>query len=150
MKWPARLIALPGAEQGTALVEFTLFTPVLFVMSIYTMDFGLYWYNALLVQNAAQSAAQYAIVHGTLPSKTDFTGNGILVSPPMQNYYCPSSTSPYSLGSPVAQTSTCSDGSSPGKYFNISTSGTYRPLVRYSLLGNATYSLSGIAWVRVQ
>ena len=48
---------------GAALVEFTLFAPLLVVMSIYTMDFGLLFYNKMELQNAAQAGAQWAIAN---------------------------------------------------------------------------------------
>src|SRR5262249_33706118 len=48
---------------GTALIEFTLFAPLLVVMSIYTMDFGLFFYSKMTVQNAAQAGADWAIAN---------------------------------------------------------------------------------------
>jgi Flp pilus assembly protein TadG len=51
-------------DDGIALVEFTIFTPILIVMSIYIMDFGLYFFNKLEMQNAAQAGTQWAIATG--------------------------------------------------------------------------------------
>ena len=48
---------------GTALIEFTLFAPLLVVMSIYTMDFGLFFYRQMQVQNAAQAGVDWAIAN---------------------------------------------------------------------------------------
>jgi Flp pilus assembly protein TadG len=48
---------------GAALVEFTIFAPMLMIMSIYTMDFGLVFYKKLELQNAAQAGAQWAIAN---------------------------------------------------------------------------------------
>jgi Flp pilus assembly protein TadG len=48
---------------GAALVEFTIFAPMLVIMSIYTMDFGLVFYKKLELQNAAQAGAQWAIAN---------------------------------------------------------------------------------------
>ena len=53
-------------EEGTAgavLVEATIIVPILVVMSIYAMDFGLLFYNKMEVQNAAQAGAQWAIAN---------------------------------------------------------------------------------------
>jgi Flp pilus assembly protein TadG len=50
---------------GAALVEFTLFAPLLVIASIYTMDFGFLFYNKMEMQNAAQAAAQWAIANRT-------------------------------------------------------------------------------------
>ena len=46
--------SLMVGDDGAALVEFTLFAPLLVVMSIYTMDFGLVFINRIEVQNAAR------------------------------------------------------------------------------------------------
>jgi Flp pilus assembly protein TadG len=48
---------------GAALVEFTILAPLLIIMSIYTMDFGLLVYNKIEMQNAAQAGAQWAIAN---------------------------------------------------------------------------------------
>jgi Flp pilus assembly protein TadG len=48
---------------GAALVEFTLFAPLLVIASIYTMDFGLLFYNKMEMQNVAQAGAQWAIAN---------------------------------------------------------------------------------------
>src|SRR5438477_11795611 len=48
---------------GAALVEFTIFAPMLVIMSIYTMDYGLLFYKKLELQNAAQAGAQWAMAN---------------------------------------------------------------------------------------
>src|SRR5258706_16014222 len=48
---------------GAALVEFTVLAPMLVVMSIYTMDYGLLFYYKLELQNAAQAGAQWAMAN---------------------------------------------------------------------------------------
>src|SRR6266481_1940161 len=63
--WKAVREFMVGADgiSGGALVEFTVFMPMLLAMAIYTMDFGLLTYSKMEVQNAAQAGAQYAIVN---------------------------------------------------------------------------------------
>src|SRR5438309_230445 len=48
---------------GAALVEFTILAPMLVIMSIYTMDYGLLFYKKLELQNAAQAGAQWAMAN---------------------------------------------------------------------------------------
>ena len=48
---------------GAALIEFTLFAPLLVITSIYTMDFGILFYNKMTVQNAAQAGVDWAIAN---------------------------------------------------------------------------------------
>ena len=50
-------------EAGAALIEFTLFAPLLVVMSMYTMDFGLFFFRQMEVQNAAQAGVDWAIAN---------------------------------------------------------------------------------------
>jgi hypothetical protein len=55
---------LVGEEgTGAALVEFTVLTPMLVIMSIYTMDYGLLFYYKLELQNSAQAGAQWAMAN---------------------------------------------------------------------------------------
>ena len=48
---------------GSALIEFTMFAPMLVVAAIYTMDFGLLLITRMEVQNAAQAGAQWAMTN---------------------------------------------------------------------------------------
>jgi Flp pilus assembly protein TadG len=52
-----------AGDDGVALVEFTIFAPLLVIMSIYTMDFGLLFFNNIGMQNAAQAGVQWAIAN---------------------------------------------------------------------------------------
>ena len=58
-----RFMREENGTEGAALVEFTIFAPLLVIMSIYTMDFGLLFFNKLEMQNAAQAGAQWAIAY---------------------------------------------------------------------------------------
>jgi Flp pilus assembly protein TadG len=138
---------------GAALVEFTLFAPLLVAMSIYTMDFGLLLYNKMEVQNAAQAGAHWAIVTGNystsnissaVTNATNFTA--ITVS---SNKFCgcPSSTGVTS----ATCNSTCSDGSVAGSYVTVSATPTttYKSFFPYGLISK-TYDLSASATVRIK
>src|SRR6478752_6103638 len=90
-----------GGIAGAALIEFTLFAPLLVVMSIYTMDFGLLFYRQMQVQNAAQAGVDWAIANRPVVNDAAITAaatNGavcksvycttlpaILVSPPIRS-----------------------------------------------------------------
>ena len=138
-----------NGTSGAALVELTIFAPMLIISSIYIMDYGLYFFKQMEVQNAAQSSAQYAIVNASAPQLTDFTGNSITISGSKTNYYCAASSSPYSL-TLAAQNSTCADGSIAGKYITITTSATYNAIVHYGHFSQSSYTITGSAKVRVQ
>ena len=65
--WPAfqRLVFGEDGTAGAVLVEATIIAPILVVMSIYVAGFGLLFYNKMVVQNAAQAGAQWAIANRT-------------------------------------------------------------------------------------
>ena len=58
-----RLMFGEDGTAGSALVEATIIVPILVVMSIYVMDFGLAFYNKMEMQNAVQAGAQWAIAN---------------------------------------------------------------------------------------
>ena len=51
-------------ERGAALVEFALVLPILLVILLGIVDFGLYFYNDLQLTHAARDAARYLTVGG--------------------------------------------------------------------------------------
>ena len=63
--WQAIRMFMVGEDgiSGAALVELTLFAPMLLVGTVYILDYGLFFFKQMEVQNAAQASAQYAIVN---------------------------------------------------------------------------------------
>ncbi len=57
------LSALLHSSRGLAAVEFGLAAPILLVMMVGLVDFGLGFYDALQVQGAASAGAEYATLH---------------------------------------------------------------------------------------
>ena len=51
-----------GHERGAAAVEFALVLPILLVILLGILDFGLYYYNDLQLTHAARDAARYVSV----------------------------------------------------------------------------------------
>ena len=153
---------LVGTEglAGTALVEFAIFAPILFVLMVYIMDFALFIWTEMEVQNAAQAGAQYAIAKGYSSSAiTSAVQNvtslvTIAASPaPTAFYGCPSSSGVTS----VAQGSTCGGGAVAGQYVTVSASATYDtfiiPIVgtifTSSIFTSSSYPVAATATVRI-
>lgn len=59
MKFPARLRVLCRANDGAALVELAIVTPLLLLLLMGSVDFGSAYHAALEVTNAAHSGAEY-------------------------------------------------------------------------------------------
>ena len=62
---PARLSlrSLASDTDGAALIEITLFMPILVLMAVAIINFGLYFSYSIQVENAAQAGAQWAIIN---------------------------------------------------------------------------------------
>jgi Flp pilus assembly protein TadG len=161
------------AEEGVALVEATIFVPILVVMSICVMDFGLVYYNKMEMQNAAQAGAQWAIANGVYncssinaaaTNATKLPASEVMVT---SSEFCAcsedSSGNPVvtHLTSPAACTSaactlvpnsTCPSGSGVvGNYVTVSATPTtaYHSLITFRLI-SSTPDISATTMVRIQ
>lgn len=68
-----------GNESGAAILEFALVLPILLVLLLGLIDFGLYFYNDLQLTHVARDAARYASV-GREAEAEAAIANAILVS----------------------------------------------------------------------
>jgi Flp pilus assembly protein TadG len=153
-------------EDGTAgavLVEFSLLVPMLIVMAIYTMDYGLLLYYRLELQNVAQAGAQWAIANRVYNSSGIQTAaqNATKLAPtsftvtPRQFCGCSGPTvTPATPASAVCtRTSTCTNGL-PGTYVSVSAApaAAYSSFIPYGLVPSSytPTSLTVTSTVRVQ
>jgi len=117
--------------RGIAAVEFAMVASSLVLMMICVADVGTGFYRRMQVQNAAQSGAQYAMLHGyssssitsAVTAATSFAG--ISAAPaPTQFCGCPSSSGITTASPASPPCSTCADGSAAGTYVLVSAQGT--------------------------
>jgi Flp pilus assembly protein TadG len=148
---------------GHALVEIAAFLPVIVMLIIGTIDFGLLIYSKMEVQHSAQAGAQYAIGHAPSFSSASISSavtnatafratnlQAISASPaPSQFCGCPSSTGVTSAAGSPPCSSKCSDGSAAGTYVTVSAKATYTTLLRYFLFSNSS-TLVATSTVRIQ
>jgi Flp pilus assembly protein TadG len=158
--WKAVRRFVVGADgiSGGAMVEFTVFAPILLTMAIYTMDFGLLMFSKMEVQNAAQAGAQYAIanngydstaISSAVTNATKFTA----VTPTSSQFCgCPSATK-VKICSPSCDT--CNAGtcavSVQGSYVTVTATPTttYTPFISFGLLtGSADISATSTVRIR--
>jgi len=69
-----RLRVLRGRERGAAAVEFALVLPLLIVLLLGIIDFGLYYYNDLQLTHAARDAARYLSVNNLAGADAAISG----------------------------------------------------------------------------
>jgi Flp pilus assembly protein TadG len=153
---------------GAAFVELALFAPLLVVMSIYTMDFGLLFYRQMQVQNAAQAAVDWAIANrifsgpAITEAVTNATNWGTNISlptntlnpNPIRRCGCPSTSGvTFTANTAPAPCPTCG-GAVGGLYVTVQTQGTFNSssglLIRYGLFSSGTRTLTAQATARIQ
>jgi Flp pilus assembly protein TadG len=157
--WKALRRFIVGEEAGSALVEFTIFAPILLAMAIYTMDFGLLVFNKMDVQNAAQAGTQYAVANNSydsaaistaVTSATTFTA---VTATSSQFCGCPAAKSiTYCAAScDLCSTGTCST-SVQGLYVTVKATPKtpYTPLIQYGVVSAATYDISAQSTARLR
>ncbi len=169
------LRSLASDTAGAALVEITLFMPILALMSVAIINFGLYFWYSIQVENAAQVGAQWDITNawqqnpyssssiqnaGTAAnnaSQPSVYSKKITVTPtwycscPISSGVTPSATaSPPSCAIVTSTNLACSDGSVPGTYVQVVASGTFKPFAQFGSFFKASYPVSYTATVRVQ
>jgi Flp pilus assembly protein TadG len=146
---------------GAALLEFAVVAPVIVMISIYVMDFGLFTVRKMQVQHAAQMGAQYAAANGyssaSISSAVTNDSNGstfAISASPAPTQFCACASS--GVLTTATCKSTCSDGSAAGTYVTVSASATYNMLIvpvhgkLFPLKLSASYPLAASATVRIQ
>ena len=154
---PARFARLAADDRGVALIEFALLAPVLALLCVGAIDFGLAFAAQLQLAAAVDTGAQYAFLTGTnvqasavqtvVQKATSLSAVTASIAYNAATCYCPSGSPPtlsvQTCGTP------CADGSEPGKFLNISANYTYTPIFpTYALIANPT--LTQAATVRLQ
>jgi Flp pilus assembly protein TadG len=157
---------------GAAAAEFALVLTMLTIPLLNAFDIGVYVYDRMQLDNAAQVAVQTAwsqcAPSGDVPAtvnnncaglsgamttaiRTTPLGSGVTITSTTESYCCPGAGT-ISCQGPVATTTptNCSSGQAPGDYIFITASYTYSPI--YSSLSVAsllTSPITRIAWMRL-
>jgi Flp pilus assembly protein TadG len=149
------LIGEDGAS-GASLVEFTLFAPILVIMSIYMVDFGLLFFRNMEVQNAAQAGVDWAVanrdynsadISAAVTNSTNYKAVNVSSGYPKEQCGCPSN-SPTTFTT-YTNACTCSGGSNGGVYVTVKTQATYNSFIPYGLISK-TYTLTAQSMARIK
>ncbi len=150
------------ARDGVSALEFALVAPIAIYLFMGAVDYGLGFYRAMEVQQAAQVGAEYAGSNGfianapsTDPRSPAAVANAVvnatlfpgISASPAPASYCGCASATGVVQQDCGQT--CSDGTLAGTYLTVSASGTYNTLAPYPLIRNS-FPLNGSATVRIQ
>lgn len=157
---------------GAAAAEFALILTLLVVPLLNAFDIGVYVYQRMQLDNAAQVAVQAAWAQcapsGKVPAtvnnyctglagtmttavRTTPLGSGVTLGTPSEQYCCPGAGTITCQG-PVATTTpaNCSSGQAPGDYIFVTASYTYAPLYpSISVASLLTTPITRTAWMRL-
>jgi Flp pilus assembly protein TadG len=137
---------------GSALVELTLFAPILLMTAVFTMDLGLAIYHKMQVQHAAQAGVQYTISHGSFDSAaitsavTNATTYAGISATPAPSQFCGCRSNSGVTSATCG--ATCTDGSTAGNYVRVSSQATHSTIVRYPGMPNS-FSFTSQSTVRI-
>lgn len=149
--------SLRDDHSAVAAIEFGLLLPLFALIVVGAIDFGLAFDAKLRLSNAVGEGAQFSFLTGpnvqaaqvqtVVQSASTLSPVNVNVTYSASSCYCLTG-SPASLTQQNCSTS-CANGTPPGKYVSIAATYTYQPIFpSYHLLANSV--LSENATVRVQ
>lgn len=157
---------------GAAAAEFALILTLLVIPLLNAFDIGVYVYQRMQLDNAAQVAVQAAWAQcapsgkvpatvnnncaglsGTMATAVQTTplGSGVTLGTPSEQYCCPGAGTVTCQGSVATTTpANCSSGQAPGDYIFVTASYTYSPLYAgISIASLLTTPITRTAWMRL-
>ena len=124
-------------ERGTAAVEFALLTPLLVIMLSGLIEIGMFVFQTLQVEAAAEAGALYAANHGVTDlskislAVTSATGTAGITATPAPTAYCgcPAASGITSQGGDCS--TPCADGKAPSHYAKVNASKAHNALISF-------------------
>jgi len=147
--WIQAARTLLYTSDGSALVEFAVFLPILAMVFVVCVDYALMVQEQIQVQDAATAGAAYGAIPGNQSNLTGMQNAAINAAPGVSGFNAVASNV-YTCtpgGTAVTSTTTCSGYGTPIEYVRVHTTATASPLLAYS--GIPSLSLQGYATFRV-
>jgi Flp pilus assembly protein TadG len=161
-----------GCRAGAAAAEFALILTLLVIPLLNAFDIGVYVYQRMQLDNAAQVAVQAAWAQcapsGKVPAtvnnycaglsgamttavQTTPLGSGVTLGTPSEQYCCPGAGTITCQGSVATTTPVaCSSGQAPGDYIFVTASYSYSALYPgISIASLLTTPITRTAWMRL-
>lgn len=133
------LFRLLRANEGVSAIEFGLLAPILALLIMGIIDFGVAIWDDMQVANAAEAGAAYASINGwnatasqietAVTSATNLSTINASPAPWIMSCGCPNANS--TSISQVACGTTCGDGSEAGHYWVVSAKTSYSLFLPY-------------------
>jgi Flp pilus assembly pilin Flp len=151
-----RLVRLARDSEGASAIEFGFLAPILALLVMGIVDFGMGIWEDMEVANAAEAGAAYASVKGwnatatkiqsAVTNATSLSTISASPAPSIMSCGCPNANST-AISSATCGT-TCSDGSEAGHYWVVNAQASYSMFLRYPGIGNPM-TLSATAFARL-
>jgi Flp pilus assembly protein TadG len=149
-------LKLARCRAGAAAVEMALIGPVLALVLLGMIDFGMAIYYNMQVQSAAQAGAQYAIQHAASAFNASAVQSAVTKATTLSGLTAgtPATFCGCATGNTIAQcvSGSCASGTL-GTYVTVTAQATYNTILPYSSVGlniPKTYTLTGTTTVRLQ
>ena len=162
---PWRPAVLLADRRGAAAVEFAIVLPFLLLLVVGLIDYGLGFWEQMMVGNAARAGAYFASVNGwgsgapgsietavtSATSLASISASGTYA--PSQACYCPTSSGlvapPGTPTAPGCGATLCSDGVTPAGYYIVVNAGaTYNTLMPWPGIGS-NFTLTATSFARI-
>ena len=142
-------------REGTAAIEFGLFSPLLLILLAAIVEIGLATYQEMQLQAAVEAGALYAAKHGASnltaigQAVVNSTATSGITASPAPTTFCGCPTAAGIVSQGTNCTTVCASGSAPGHYVTVNAAVTHQTIMPYlSLPLPATLTAS--ITVRVQ
>jgi Flp pilus assembly protein TadG len=138
------------AEGGVALIEFSLFLPILAFLFVGIVDYALELQQALQIQEAAAAGAAFGVTPGNQLNLTGMQNAAKNAASGVNGFNATAATI-YTCtpgGASVSSTSTCTSYGTPITYVQVNTSATVPVFLAYPGV-TASQTIYGVATYRI-
>jgi Flp pilus assembly protein TadG len=151
-----RLVRMMRDSEGASAIEFGFLAPILALLVMGIVDFGMGIWEDMKVANAAEAGAAYASVNGwnatatqiqsAVTNATSLSAISASPAPSIMSCGCPNANST-AITSATCGTA-CSDGSQAGHYWVVNAQASYSMFLHYPGVTNPM-TLSATAYARL-
>lgn len=143
------LVRLVRARDGSFAVELALLAPVLILLVGGVLDYGTMTYQAMALQSAARSAAEYLRTHPSDVAGANAVAAAASSLQPQGLAVTSGSVCECPGGTAAACTAVCAGGALPNLYLAVTVTQNFAPLLPYPWVAGPV-ALRGVATLRAR